>query len=183
MISARLLLILHKYAGIYMGASAQAAAPWRPKNWDRARLVRAGLGRAGLGSWAEPGASLRAYGANNFCPQLTARADWKFRAWKISSKLSASNRKCINIFSFLLFFFYIELLALILMNLRDFHTLFYMQDTVKTRENATSILGRLYNDLISRKKCHCIMSEQCQWWNGIVKDGGESISKYSKINV
>lgn len=104
MISARLLLILHKYAGIYMGASAQAAAPWRPKNWDRARLVRAGLGRAGLGSWAEPGASLRAYGANNFCPQLTARrAQSENSAHEKSRQNSA--RQIANASTFFSYFF------------------------------------------------------------------------------
>ena len=49
MISARLLLILHKYAGIYMGASAQGGRTLASEKFGTglARLVRAGL------AWAE----------------------------------------------------------------------------------------------------------------------------------
>ena len=137
MISARLLLILHKYAGIYMGASAQGGRTLASEIWDRARLVRAGMGRAGLGSWAEPGASLRAYGANNFCPQLSARrAQTENSAHEKSRQNSA--RQIANASTFFSNFFYIEILALILMNLGDFILLYAKYR--ETRENAKIFL-------------------------------------------
>ena len=110
-------------------AHGGAAAPWRPKNLGQgcqAGQGWAGLGRAGLGQLGRARGLSPGIRRKQILPpaQCAPSADWKFRAWKISSKLSASNCKCINIFFFLLFFlfYYIEILALILMNLRDFPT-------------------------------------------------------------
>ena len=102
MISARLLLILHKYAGIYMGASAQGGRTLASEKFGTGPPGWSGLGWLGQ-SWPRAAGQsqgpLSGHSAQTiFAPSSVRSADWKFRAWKISSKLSASNCKCINIF-------------------------------------------------------------------------------------
>ena len=102
MISARLLLILHKYAGIYMGASAQGGRTLASEKFGTGLPGWSGLGWLGQ-SWPRAAGQsqgpLSGHSAQTiFAPSSVRSADWKFRAWKIPSKLSASNWKCINIF-------------------------------------------------------------------------------------
>ena len=109
MISARLRLILHKYAGIYMGASAQGGRTLASEKFGtgpgQAGQGWAGLGRAGLGQLGRARGLSPGIRRKQFLPPAQCAAQTENSAHEKSRQNSARQIGNASTFFSLLFFF------------------------------------------------------------------------------
>ena len=159
MISARLLLILHKYAGIYMGASAQCGRTLASEKFGTGLPGWSGLGWLGQ-SWPRAAGQsqgpLSGHTAQTNSAPSSVRTERRLKIPRMKNLVKTQRVKLQmhQHFFFLLFFlfYYIEILALILMNLRDFPTLLYAK-YLETRENANIFLVLQFLQMIVENDC------------------------------